>query len=432
MKRWKWQVGLVLVIVLLAAATVGVMAACGSSDSGGGEASPAASSSTGGGGDWTGQTSKWGEMNSLTGVSAAPAKTLQQGYDLEIEDINASGGINGATIDSINLDDKSDMSASVAGVTQLINQDKVDLVIGPFPQMVATAARSISEKAGTPHMLYAPPTIADLKNTTYKWSFLCCAGPDSVADAFLVIAQTQGYKNIVAIGDVIPIHQESIQLLKENYQLAGIEKFTALPDKWDLAATDVSPIVAKIAAAAKAEKPDALYILSNPIHVPAIQKGLKALGITTPVIGSGAGTSPAIFLQGPEAVEGFMAIGPGITNPAELPDDYPGKDVSMAFAEKFQAKYGQPPDFYAGFAYDAVNLMANAQKAAPALTDKEGIRSALESTTGWAGTQGVYNYSATDHVGIHGGWCLWKIEGGQFKLVEPLNPEGLVILPPLQ
>ncbi len=279
MKRWKWQLGLVLMIVLLAATVVGVMAACGS-DSGGDEtASPAASSS---GATNTG-TTKWGEMNSLTGVSAAPAKTLQMGYDEEIEFINSEGGINGATIDSINLDDKSDMSASVAAVTQLINQDKVDLLIGPFPQMVATAARSISEKSGTPHMLYAPPTLADLKSTSYKWSFLCAAGPDAVADAYLVAAQKAGYKNVVAIADVIPIHQESLVLMEQYYQDAGIENFTVLPDKWDLAATDVSPIVAKIAAAAKADKPDALFILSNPIHVPAIQKGLKALGIDTPV-----------------------------------------------------------------------------------------------------------------------------------------------------
>ena len=112
-------------------------------------------------------------MNSLTGVSAAPAKTLQMGYEEEVEYVNANGGINGGQIDSVNLDDKSDMSASVAGVTQLINQEQVSAIIGPFPQMVATAARSISEKAGTPHMLYAPPTIADLEKTDYKWSFLC-------------------------------------------------------------------------------------------------------------------------------------------------------------------------------------------------------------------------------------------------------------------
>jgi branched-chain amino acid transport system substrate-binding protein len=410
---------MLLVAVVALAVTV---AACGSSSS----SSSSSSSAAAGGGTVT-----WGELNSLTGVSAAPAKTLQQGYDFEVAAINAAGGINGAQIKSINLDDKSDMSASVSGVTQLINQDKVSTVIGPFPQMVATAARSISEKAGVPHMLYAPPTLADLAKTDYQWSFLCCAGPDAVADALLVAAKDQGYKNVVAIADVLPIHQESLVLLKQYAAAAGITKLTVLPDKWDLSATDISPIVAKIAAADKANKPDALFILSNPIHVPAIQKGLKALNITTPVIGSAAGTSPAIFLQGPQAVEGFMALGTGITNPAELPADYPGKDLTVQFAKDYQAKYNQPPDFYAGFAYDAVNLVAQAQKAVKDPNDHAAVRDAIQNINGWAGTQGVFTYSATDHVGIHGGFCLWQVVKGKWKLVEPLNPNGLVIVKPL-
>ena len=76
--------------------------------------------------------------------------------------------------------------------------------------------------------------------------------------------------------------------------------------------------------------------------------------------------------------------------------------------------------------------MANAQIAAGNGNDKEATRTALENTKNWAGCQGVFTYSATDHVGIHGGFDLWKVEKGQFKLVETLNPEGLVLLSPVQ
>ena len=292
MRDWTKRLSLVLVLLLLVVAVVTVVAACGSDEPATSDTSSAAPAA--------GEDVKWGEMNSLTGVSAAPAKTLQMGYDEEVAYVNENGGINGGQIESINLDDKSDMSASVSGVTQLINQDQVSLVIGPFPQMVATAARSISEKAGTPHMLYAPPTLADLAATDYKWSFLCAAGPDAVADALLVAAKDQGYKNVVAIADVIPIHQEALVLLEKYYKDAGIETLTILPDKWDLSATDVSPIVAKIAAADKANKPDALFILSNPIHVPAIQKGLKALEHHDPCRRFGRGHLAGHLPAGPE------------------------------------------------------------------------------------------------------------------------------------
>jgi branched-chain amino acid transport system substrate-binding protein len=408
MRGTRERFGLVVMLVVVAIVAAGALAACGSSGNSTSTASPTAPIVI-------------GEMNSLTGNSAAPAKTLQQGFDLEIAAVNAAGGINGRQIKVITLDDKSDMSAAVAGMTQLIQQDKVSAIIGPFPQTVATAARSIAEKAGVPQIDYAPPTLDDLKNTSYKWSFLAAAGPDGVADALIQAAAKQGYKKIVAIADVLPIHQQSLEIMKTTAPAAGLD-LTVLKDSWTLDTTDMSPIVAKIAAAAKAQKPDALYILSNPISVPSIQKGLKALGVTTPVIGSAAGTSPAIFLQGPPAVEGFMAIGPGITNPSELPEGYAGKAEMLDFVQRFQAKYNAPPDFYAGFGYDTVHLLVNAMKAAGG-DDKAKVRDAIEATKGWAGTGGIFTYSPTDHVGIHGGFDLWIVKGGQFKLVTQLNPD---------
>jgi branched-chain amino acid transport system substrate-binding protein len=363
-----------------------------------------------------------GELNSLTGVSAAPAETLQKGFLLEAAALKVKGSPLKVTV----LDDKSDMSAAISGVTQLIKQDKVSAVIGPFPQMVATASRSIAEKNKTPEMLYAPPTLANLKNKTYKWSFLCTAGPDGCADALLKAAKLMGYKKIVAIGDTIPVHQETLKIFKKWGSKFGI-KFTILSDTWDLSATDVSSVVTKIAAAARSANPDALFILSNPIHVPAIQKGLKAQGITTPVVGSAAGTSPAIFLQGPSAVEGFMAIGTGITGPSQLPANYPGKKAMVSFATRYQAKYNSAPDFYAGFGYDAIHLLAYAMQKAGG-DNKAKVQKALENIKNWKGTQGVFSYSKTDHVGIHGGFDLWKVVNGQFKLVKVLNPNGLTLL----
>ena len=147
-------------------------------------------------------------MNSLTGVSAAPAKTLQMGYEEEVEYINANGGINGGQIDSVNLDDKSDMSASVAGVTQLIHQDRSPPSSGRSRRWSPRLPLHLGEGRHAAHAL-PPPTLADLTNTNYKWSFLCAPG--------LMAAPTpcswpldQGYKNIVAIGDVLPIHQETL------------------------------------------------------------------------------------------------------------------------------------------------------------------------------------------------------------------------------
>lgn len=363
---------------------------------------------------------KIGQAVSLTGVSAAPAAAIAAATKEEVAYINANGGINGRQIELIVEDDKSDVNGAVAAMTKLIEQDKVAAVIGPFPQFVESAARAVSEKAGVPNILYIPPTLASLKDTSFKWTFLCTAGPDGLAEAELMLMQAEGYKNVLAIGDSLSIHQETLTLLKDSATAAGI-KFTVMADTWNLDEQDVGPIVAKIAAQVKATSPDAIMVLSNPIHAPGIQKGLRALGVKQQIVGSPAGTSPAMFMQGPQDAEGMIAIGPGIVNAAALPDDYPGKADMVAFSTRFTAATKQPADFYAGFGYDALHLVVNAMTTAGS-DDKAAVRDAIEATKGFQGMQGIITYSPTDHVGIHGGMAEWKIVNGSFKFIRALNP----------
>jgi len=68
------------------------------------------------------------------------------------------------------------------------------------------------------------------------------------------------------------------------------------------------------------------------------------------------------------------------------------------------------------WAFDAVSLMNEAVTKAGS-TDKEAVRSAFESITGFYGVAGQYNYSADDHIGIHGGMWLFQIEKGEYKLI---------------
>lgn len=226
----------------------------------------------------------------------------------------------------------------------------------------------------------------------------------------------------MAIADNLSIHQETLQLLKESLPAASI-KLTALSDTWTLEETDLGPISAKIAAAAKSAKPDALFILSNPLHAPGIQKNLRGLGITTQIVGSPAATSPAMFMQGPQDAEGMLTIGTGTVNAKALPTDFPGQAAMVEFAARFEAATKHPADFYAGFGYDALHLLVNAMITAGG-DDKAAVRDALENTTKWQGMQGMFNYSATDHVGIHAGLAEWRIKNGSFEFVRDLNSAG--------
>ncbi len=119
---------------------------------------------------------KIGLAVSLSGMSGASTGPIVDGAKEEIAYINANGGFNGRQLELIVEDDKSDVNGATAAVTKLIEQDKVSAVLGPFPQFVESAARPVAEKAGVPNIMIIPPTPACVKDTSYKWTFLCVAG----------------------------------------------------------------------------------------------------------------------------------------------------------------------------------------------------------------------------------------------------------------
>ena len=102
-----------------------ILAACSSSGgSSGGSASP---SST--------KPIVIGASVSLTGDFSADGQAFQRGYNLWASDVNAAGGLMGRQVKLIFLDDKSDPTQGSTNVQQLISNDHVDLLFGPFSSL---------------------------------------------------------------------------------------------------------------------------------------------------------------------------------------------------------------------------------------------------------------------------------------------------------
>jgi branched-chain amino acid transport system substrate-binding protein len=81
-----------------------------------------------------------------------------------------------------------------------------------------------------------------------------------------------------------------------------------------------------------------------------------------------------------------------------LPDNHPQKPVLVAYRTAYQEKFKEDVSTFGGHAYDAFMLLVGVVKKAG--TDREKVRSGVETTQGFVGTGGVFNYSATDHNGL--------------------------------
>jgi branched-chain amino acid transport system substrate-binding protein len=112
------------------------LAACGSGTTGG-SASPGAAAPI-----------TIGVSVSLTGDFSGDGKALVQGYDLWAQDENAKGGLLGHHVTMKYVDDASSTTQVVTNYQNLINQDKVALVFGPFSSLLTIPASTVTNRFG--------------------------------------------------------------------------------------------------------------------------------------------------------------------------------------------------------------------------------------------------------------------------------------------
>ena len=91
---------------------------------------------------------KIGVYASLTGYASQLGRMGQQGIRLAVEDINSSGGIHGKEIRLIEYDDQTDSETAIAAVKRMIEEDRVDAIIGSHTSGNIIETSRLTEQAG--------------------------------------------------------------------------------------------------------------------------------------------------------------------------------------------------------------------------------------------------------------------------------------------
>ena len=110
----------------------------------------------------------------LTGPLANTGRYYKDAYQFAIDRINAAGGVKvGSTQRPLALkllDNQSDVNLSVRQYVQLLSQDKVDLLLGPFASNFVLADSAISEKNQVP-MVQGGGASDQIYSRGYKYVF---------------------------------------------------------------------------------------------------------------------------------------------------------------------------------------------------------------------------------------------------------------------
>lgn len=102
---------------------------------------------------------KIGFIGPLTGTNAKPGKSMRQGMELAIEEINKAGGVNGCELIGIYEDDETNPTKGKAVAEKLVNKDEVDLVIGSYSSASVLSHMEVTKNGKVPQIVSAATGI---------------------------------------------------------------------------------------------------------------------------------------------------------------------------------------------------------------------------------------------------------------------------------
>jgi branched-chain amino acid transport system substrate-binding protein len=352
----------------------------------------------------------------LTGPWAEVTKTVKNVLIMEVEKINAMGGVDGHPLELVIEDNGFDQSRAAAIMTKFTQNKEIPVVLGPFEDPLQGTTRAIAEREGITNIIFCPsnPMVRDLKQ---QWSFNIAQSDIVVSRKLVDLCLARGYKTILVFPGNWPLALSLADYFKQFGEEKGLKviiaKETHAPSD-----IDMTPQLIKLKPIIEKEKVDAFYASTGGPPGPIIVKNMRALGMKTPVIGTHAFGFGFIIALGGAAMEGveFGAGKPVV--PYQLDEGDPVRPIATDLDKRMKDRYGQGIDQIAGHAHDAIWLTYDALKRCKGKVTRAAFRDALEQTQGFKACHGIYNYSPTDHDGLSKEDMVFiRIEGGKFKRI---------------
>jgi branched-chain amino acid transport system substrate-binding protein len=285
-------------------------------------------------------------------------------YELWVNDLNAAGGLLGRQVKLVWHDDEGDGDKCAANYDRLINEDKVDLLLGPCHSVLIEPAAPVIEKNHMV-MLEGSGSVSDMFRKGREWLFLCWGVDRDYMQSFLEFmkssANPKPISKIAVIGAArarggghifgVEYHAEKMGLdIVFNERLGQppvdyddllARAYAANPDVllWDVEAREPDAEGAIDKAIAAGFAPSQIWLSDNPS-----QRGNQPTGL-------------------------FMRCTWMETIPR------PG---SLKFVEDFTKAYGIKPEYHSAGGYACGQVLAQAVEQTGSL-DNEAIRKTMLS-----------------------------------------------------
>jgi branched-chain amino acid transport system substrate-binding protein len=354
---------------------------------------------------WGQGTTKIGVITSLTGSLAAFGEAHKNGYAIALDEINAKGGVLGKKIELDFYDDQSKPDQAVQGVSKLVDQDNVPLLLGSYSSESTKAIIGAVTQRETP--LIIPTATADnVMDSKSPWVFRICAGANDYAKTTIAFLKANGApKTIAIVYENTNFGQSNMKAMQAAAKEAGMNVVAV--ESYEAKSPDYKAVLQRV----KQANPDVIYYCSYLLDATTLMRQTREVDLN-PKYFTSAGT-------------GFAA--------AEFPTDKgAGKNAEYTFSvsqwlpsakwagsKEFDAeyfkRYKSHPQYHAMQAYAALKTAVAAINQAKSLEPAK-IRDAIKNLDLTSTPFGPIKFvnGQNQHPVL-----ITQIQGGQYRVVFP-------------
>jgi len=322
--------------------------------------------------------------------------------------------INGRKVQLVVLDDGSDPTNAGRNARKLVEEEKVDVLMGSSGVPATIAISQVGRESKTPMIGLSPISLPPAES---DWTVTVAQPPQLMIDAVVEKMKRDGVKTVGYIGFSDAWGDLVYNSLMKAAEPAGIKVLTN--ERYARADASVTGQVLKIVAA----RPDAVMTggSGTPGALPYL--ALAERGFKGNVYGQHGLINPDfVRVAGPAANGSFMPTGPVIVA-EQLPADYPTKKIALDFRSAFQkVNNAASTDAFSAYSFDGYMVFADAAaraKGEPGTPEfRASLRDAIFSTKEVVGAHGVYNFKQGNLYGVdERARVIVKLDNGQWKLV---------------
>ncbi len=334
-----------------------------------------------------------GSILSVTGPAAFLGEDMKAGMEIAVEEINAAGGINGRKIEWVFYDAESQSQKALSATRRLINQDRVDMIVGGGNMSgIALAMAPMAEQAKIPFISTEGAMGIVEPVAERKWTFKSTVDDIDVLDRIADYLQKNDIRKVALLADSSGFGQSAVEQMK---LLAPKRQLDVVYEAFNPADTDMTAQLTRIRdSGAQA----VICWTVTPAGVVFLKQAQQlGLGDRTLIHSYGFVSQRYMELAG-DAAKNLLLVSVKFPVGDQLPDSDPLKMRVRELMEKFTKRYGRPPNQYVAQTYDAIHLARLAVEKGG--KDKAKVRDALESITDYNGTGGIFSFSSKRHSGL--------------------------------